>query len=69
MLTLLSVSLRVVSMVVVGGVAPPSFSHVMLGSGTLLAVQDSVILFHSRAVATDGGSERMNEFAVHKGTQ
>lgn len=52
---------------VVGGVAPPSFSQVTLGRGTPLALHDSVTSFHSRAETAGEGSERMEEFAIHEG--
>ena len=65
---MLGVPLGVVSTAVVGGVAPPSFSQVMLGGGTPLALQDRVTSFHSRETA-DEGSERMNEFATRKGIE
>jgi hypothetical protein len=63
------VPLRVVSTVVVGGVAPPSFSQVMLGGGTPPALQESVTSFHSRAGTMGEGSERTRECAAHKGME
>ena len=69
LLTVVRVPLVVVSMVVVGGVALPSFSQVTVGRGTPLALQDNVTLFHSRAETAGEGSERMDEFATHKGTE
>ena len=45
----------VVNTVVVGGVTLPSFSQVMLGRGTPLALQDSDTLLHSRTGTTGEG--------------
>ena len=65
LLTVVGVPLRrVVTSVVVGGVAPPSFSQVMLGGGTPPARQDSITSFHSRARTMGEGWERMRECAA-----
>lgn len=65
LLTVVEIPLRVVTSVVVSEAAPPSFSQVMLGGGTPLALQDSVTSFHSRAETMGEGSERMRECAAH----